>query len=135
MAGVKGWLNLKFREWERAQGRSQSYFAFSRFLGVSQTALAAWMSGAETPDEADLAALAAKLGPEVYEAAGQRQSDSQLERLTAAFNGIPAGLRERLTDAVVAAEAAIRERGLAPDSVEAKRLTVEILSKNGIKLV
>jgi hypothetical protein len=43
-------------------------------------------------------------------------------------------LRERLTEAVVAAEAAIRERGLAPESVEAKRLTVEVLGKNGIKL-
>ena len=27
-----------------------------------------------------------------------------------------------------------RERGLPPDSVEAKRLTVEVLAKNGIKL-
>jgi hypothetical protein len=63
-----------------------------------------------------------------------RLPDSQVERLAAAFPGLPGGLRERLTAAVVAADAAIRERGLPPDSVEAKRLTVEVLAKNGIKL-
>jgi transcriptional regulator with XRE-family HTH domain len=134
MAGIKDWLNEKFREWETAQGRSQSYFAFARFLGVSQTALAAWIAGETEPGGEDLAALAAKLGPGVYAAAGMRQPASQLERLDAAFPSLPGGLRERLTNAVVTAAAAIRERNLAPDSLEAKRLTVEILAQNGIKL-
>jgi hypothetical protein len=134
MARIKDWLSEKFRDWETAQGRSQSYFAFARYLGVSQTALAGWISGTEEPGDEDLAVIAAKLGPGVYDAAGMRLPDSQVERLAAAFPGLPGGLRERLTAAVVAADAAIRERGLPPDSVEAKRLTVEVLAKNGIKL-
>jgi transcriptional regulator with XRE-family HTH domain len=134
MMGIKDWLNEKFHDWETAQGRSQSYFAFARYLGVSQTALAGWISGTGEPTDEDLAVIAAKLGPGVYSAAGMRLPDSQVERLAAAFPGLPGGLRERLTAAVVAADAAIRERGLPPDSVEAKRLTVEVLAKNGIKL-
>jgi transcriptional regulator with XRE-family HTH domain len=134
MATVKDWLNLKFSDWEKTQGKSQSYFAFARYLGVSQTELSAWMSGTAVPGDADLAVIAAKLGPEVYGAAGLRLPDSQIDRLAAAFPGLPGGLRERLTEAVVAADAAIRERGLSPDSVEAKRLAVEVLAKNGIKL-
>jgi hypothetical protein len=134
MTEIKDWLNQKFRAWEQSQGRAQSYFSFSRFLGVSQTGLAAWMAGTEAPDESELAILASKLGPEVYQAAGQRQSDAQIDRLADAFEVLPGGLRERLTAGVAAVAAAIRERGLAPESVEAKRLTVEILAKHGIKL-
>jgi hypothetical protein len=134
MAEIKDWLNGKFHDWEITQGRSQSYFAFARYLGVSQTALAAWISGTAEPGDEDLAVIATKLGSGVYEAAGMRLPDSQVERLVTAFPGLPGGLRERLTAAVVAADAAIRERGLLPDSVEAKRLTVEVLAKNGIKL-
>jgi transcriptional regulator with XRE-family HTH domain len=134
MAGVKDWLNQKFQDWEKSQGKSQSYFAFARFLEVSQTNLAAWMSGTEEPGKDDLATLAEKLGPGIFEAAGMRPADAQLDRLVGAFNGLPGGLRERLTAAVVSAEAAIRERGLAPESIEAKRITVEILAKHGIKL-
>jgi len=134
MVEFKDWFNQKFRDWEKAQGRSQSYFAFARYLGVSQSALAGWMGGLESPDDADLAVIAAKLGPEVYAAAGMHLPDSQMERLAAAFPVLPAGLRDRLTAAIVAAAGAIQERGIPPDSVEAKRLTVEVLAKNGIKL-
>jgi hypothetical protein len=134
MAEIKDWLNQKFHDWEKAQGKSQSYFAFSRYLGVSQTALAAWIAGTEIPSGGDLAVIAAKLGQGIYEAAGMRLPDSQMDRLAAAFPGLPGGLRERLTDAVVAVDAAIRERGLAPESVAAKRLTVDVLTKHGIKL-
>ena len=49
MASAKEWLNQKFNEWEKAQGRSQSYYAFARYLEVSQSGLGQWMTGGAVP--------------------------------------------------------------------------------------
>jgi hypothetical protein len=135
MASAKEWLNQKFRDWEKTQGKAQSYYSFARHLGVSQTSLAAWMDGAIEPQGDDLATIAAKLGPEIYERVGAVQPHvQQNDRLAAVLQGLPAGLRERLTDAAVEAAQTIRDRGLAPDSIEGKRLAVEIFARNGIRL-
>jgi len=135
MAGIKDWLNQKFRDWEKLQGKAQSYYAFARYLGVSQTSLAAWMDGAVEPQADDLAALALKLGPEVYTAAGANLPRvREQDRLAEALMGIPAGLRDRLGGAVSEVAQTIRDRGLAVDSIEAKRIAVEILLKHGIRL-
>jgi len=135
MASAKDWLNQKFREWEKSQGKSQSYFAFARFLGVSQTTLAAWLDGSAEPRTDDLALIAARLGPEVYTAAGLRQPPTLAQdQLSGAMRSLPAGLRERLSEAILATATAIGENGLAPDSIEAKKLAVEVLARFGIKL-
>ena len=136
MAGVKDWLNQKFKEWEKAQGKAQSYFAYARYLGVSQTELSAWLSGAAepTPEEAEL--LAAKLGPEIHAVmAGHFQGGPQpFDLLTDALMAIPAGLRERLTQVILEAAREIRAQGLLPESLEAKKITVEIFARHGIRL-
>ena len=135
MASTKEWLNQKFREWEKTQGKSQSYFAFARFIGISQTALAAWMDGTAEPRPDDLTIIAARLGPEIYAAAGQRQPPTLAQdQLSSAMRSLPAGLRERFSAAILATATAIGENGLAPDSIEAKKLAVEVLARFGIKL-
>jgi transcriptional regulator with XRE-family HTH domain len=135
MASAKVWLNQKFRDWEKTQGKAQSYYSFARYLGVSQTSLAAWMDGAIEPQADDLALIAAKLGPEIYAQVGAAQPHLQQDdRLAAVLQGLPAGLRERLTEAAVAAAQEIRDRGLAPDSIEGKRIAVETFASKGIRL-
>ena len=135
MAGAKEWLNQKFRDWEKTQGKPQSYYSFARYLGVSQTVLAAWMDGAVEPQADDLGLIAAKLGPEIYAKMGTQQPKTQVgDSLVTALEGLPAGLRERLTDAVIETAQMIRDRGLAPDSVEAKRAAVEAFASKGIRL-
>jgi transcriptional regulator with XRE-family HTH domain len=135
MAVVKDWLNQKFRDWEKLQGKAQSYYAFARFLGVSQTSLAAWMDGAVEPQDDELALLAEKLGAEIYNLTGTKQPQNrEQDRFALALMGIPAGLRDRLSEAVIEISQTIREKGLAPDSIEAKRTAVEIFLKHGIRL-
>jgi transcriptional regulator with XRE-family HTH domain len=135
MASAKEWLNQKFKDWEKTQGKAQSYYSFARYLGVSQTALAAWMDGAIEPQGDDLALIATKLGNEIYERMGAaRPQVQQNDRLVSIFQGLPAGLRERLTEAATAASQAIRDRGLAPDSIEGKRIAVETFASKGIRL-
>lgn len=135
MAGAKDWLNQKFRDWEKLQGKPQSYYAFARFLGVSQTNLAAWRDGAVEPQGDDMALFAAKLGAEIYTLLGTNQPRTrEQERLSGAFMGISTGLRDRLSEAVFEAFQTIHEKGLAVDSIEAKRTAVEVFLKHGIRL-
>ena len=124
----------QFREWEKAQGRAQSYYAFARYLGVGTSSLAAWMEGAALPQGDDLLAVADKLGPGIYAALGAPAPDPLFERLASGFAGLPAGLRERLSEAVVEAAQAVQRAGVAPESLEAKKLIVEIFARRGIRL-
>lgn len=134
MASCKEWLNQKFRGWEKDQGRSQSYFAFARYLGVSQNDLALWMDGSALPKGDDILVLADKLGPEIYDALEIFRPNTQNQRMAAAFPGLPSGLRDRLSGAVWEADQLLKSRKLAPESVEAKLAVFEVFTRWGIKL-
>jgi len=134
MATCKEWLNQKFIDWEKAQGRSQSYYAFARHLGVGQNDLALWMSGSAIPAGNDVLALADKLGAEIYDTLEIPRPNTQNQRLMAALLGLPAGLRERLSNAVLEADQVLKTRRLPPESVEAKLAVFEVFSRWGIKL-
>jgi len=134
MATCKEWLTQKFRDWEQAQGRSQSYYAFARYLGVSQTDLVLWIEGNAVPKGDDVLLLADKLGPEIYDTLQQARPNTQNQRMAAAFPGLPAGLRDRLSGAVWEANEVIKSRKLSPESVEAKLAVFEVFARWGIKL-
>jgi hypothetical protein len=134
MATCKEWLNEKFADWERSQGRSQSYYAFARYLGVGQNELALWMAGSAVPSGDDLATLADKLGPEIYDSLSIARPNSQTQHLSAAMTNLPSGLRERLSGAILEADLLLKTRKLAPESVEAKLAVFEVFARWGIKL-
>ncbi len=134
MATSKEWLAQKFRDWEAAKGRKQSYYAFARYLGVSQTDLAQWMDGTGSPEGSDLHALAARLGVDIYDTLALPRPNLNLERLSAALPHLPAGLRERLTSAAWEASQYLQAHDLPAESVEAKKAVFEIFSRFGIKL-
>ena len=134
MATCKEWLNRKFADWEKSQGRSQSYYAFAHYLGVGQNELALWMAGSAVPSGDDVATLADKLGPEIYDCLSMVRPNLQSENLPAALANLPSGLRERLRGAILEADQLIKARKLAPESVEAKLAVFEVFARWGIKL-
>lgn len=133
MATVQEWLNSKFVEWEREQGRKQSYYAFARYLEVSQSGLGQWMIGAGMPGGDDLLNLAGKLGPEIYDVMGLPRPNADVQRVTVSFASLPADIRERLTGAIAEADQSLRAERLRPDSAEARALVLQILAKWGFR--
>ena len=108
MATAKDWLNQKFIDWEKAQGHRQSYYAFARYLEVSQSGLGQWMVGTGVPSGDDLLSIANKLGPEIYDVLGLPRPNAEVQRVTVSFANLPADIRERLTDAISEADQWLR---------------------------
>jgi hypothetical protein len=133
MANIQDWLTKKFTEWERAQGRKQSYYAFARYLEVSQSGLGQWMTGSGAPSGDDLLNIAGKLGPEVYDVLGLPRPNAEVQRVTVSFASLPPDIRQRLTNAIVETDRALRQERLRPDSAEARRIVIEILAKWGFR--
>ncbi len=133
MATAKDWLNQKFTEWEKAQGHKQSYYAFARYLEVSQSGLAQWMVGGSVPSGDDLLSIAKKLGPEIYEILGLPRPNAEVQRLTVSFACLPPDIRQRLTSAIVEADQALRNERLRPEDVEARPVVINILAKHGFR--
>ncbi len=133
MATVKDWLNQKFVEWEKAQGHKQSYYAFARYLEVSQSGLAQWMIGAGVPSGDDLLNIANKMGAEIYDIIGLPRPNADVQRLTVSFASLPADIRQRLTNAIAEADNTLRVERLRPDAAEARKIVVDILAKWGFQ--
>ncbi len=133
MATVKDWLNQKFVEWERAQGHKQSYYAFSRYLDVSQSGLGQWMIGGGVPSGDDLLNIANKLGAEIYDILGLPRPNAEVQRLTVSFASMPPDIRQRLASAIAESDQALRVERLRPDSAEARRIVIAILAKWGFR--
>jgi transcriptional regulator with XRE-family HTH domain len=131
MATLKDWLNQKFIEWEKAQGRSQSYYAFARYLEVTQSGLSQWMTGGSVPAGEDLLNLASKLGPEIYDVLGTPRPGADAKRMSVSLIALPADIRKRLTSALNEIEQNLRQQRLHPDSPEARQITLNVLSRWG----
>lgn len=130
---IKEWLNQKFAEWEKAQGRSQSYYAFARYLEVSQSGLGQWMIGSGAPGGDDLLNIASKLGPEVYDVLGLPRPNAEVQRVTVSFASLPPDIRQQLTNAITEADRVLRQERLRPDSAEARPIVIGILAKWGFQ--
>jgi transcriptional regulator with XRE-family HTH domain len=133
MASAKDWLNQKFLEWEKAQGRKQSYYAFARYLEVSQSGLGQWMAGSGTPSGEDLLNIANKLGPEIYDTIGMPRPNAEVQRLTVSFASLPPEIRQRLTNAIAESDNTLRVERLRPDSADARKIVIDIFAKWGFK--
>ncbi len=133
MATAQDWLNQKFVEWEKSQGRKQSYYAFARYLEASQSGLAQWMTGSSVPSGEDLLNIAGKLGPEIYDVLGLPRPNAEVQRLTVSFANLPPDIRQRLTNAIAEADNTLRVERLRPDSADARKMVIEILAKWGFR--
>lgn len=131
MANCKDWLAKKFNEWEKTQGRSQSYYAFARYLEVTQSGLSQWMTGVGVPSGEDLLNIASKLGPEIYDVLGLLPPKAEAVGMTISLAPLPADIRQRLASAVSELEQALLAQRLLPDSPQARGITLAVLKKWG----
>ena len=133
MATLKDWLNQKFNDWEKTQGRSQSYYSFARYLQVSQSGLSQWMTGGSAPGGEDLLNLASKLGPEIYDVLGLPRPNAEVQRMTVSFASLPPDIRQRLANAIIEVDESLRQQRLRPDAPEARQIVLNILAKWGFR--
>ena len=131
MKKLPDWLEQKFLEWEKSEGSHQTYYTFARYLDVGHSTLTLWISGAAVPQGEDLARVASKLGPEIYDILNSPPPSSPLTALDANFILLPSAFQSRLASAVEETAQAITQNRLNPESTEAKRLAVRIFDKWG----
>ncbi len=70
---VAEWLNAKFLEWERNEGKRKTMVQFAEYLGVAQPSLSDWVNGKYVPKGRNLSKIADKLGYEIYDIMGLRR--------------------------------------------------------------
>jgi hypothetical protein len=133
MITIKDWLNQKFIEWEKMQSHKQSYYAFARYLEVSQSGLGQWMAGSGVPSGDDLLNLARKLGPEVFDVMGLPRPNAEAQRLTVSFASLPPDMRDNLSKAIAEVDQTLRRERLRPEAADARKLVIDILGKWGFK--
>ena len=133
MATVKDWLNQKFVEWEKMQGGRQSFYAFARYLEVSQSGLGQWMTGSGTPGGDDLLSIASKLGPEIYDVIGLPRPNEEAQRVTVSFASLPPDIRQKLVSALTDIDQTLRAERLRPDAADARKIVLDLLAKHGFR--
>ncbi len=131
MKTLPEWLEQKFLEWEKTEGGRRTYYSFARYLETGHSTLALWMSGSASPQGDDLTRLASKLGSEVFEILNTPSPSSPIAAISANLQLLPAAFQSRLASAIVEAGQAITQARLNPESIEAKRLAVQIFEKWG----
>jgi hypothetical protein len=133
MPSLPEWLESKYQDWVKGQPEKQSYYTFARYLDVAHSVFTQWASGVARPSEEDLAKLAGKLGPEVYDLV-EMPRPGGAPGLPADFLYLPAAFQSRLLSAIQETGQSIRLEKLDPESVEAKRRALRIFEKWGFKL-
>lgn len=100
---VATWLNEKFLEWEKTQGKRQTISGFADFLEVPQPSLSNWMAGVHEPSGESLLKIAKKLGMEIYKIAGIANppiSDSLLLEITSKWSELSEKQKEKILQIV-----------------------------------
>lgn len=68
---MEKFLETEFEKMRESKGWRYSQAQWSKYLGVSHQSLNQWMNGLRLPTGDNVFALAAKLGPEIYDILGQ----------------------------------------------------------------
>lgn len=71
-------LEKKFLEWQQRMGGRRSVSEFAKWIGVKQSSISMWWTGANTPNPESIKLLADKLGLEVYDALDLPRPDPDL---------------------------------------------------------
>lgn len=71
-------LEAKFLEWQQSMGGRRSVSEFAKWIGVKQSSVSMWWTGANVPSSENVKRLADKLGLEVYDYLGIPRPDPNL---------------------------------------------------------
>lgn len=80
-------LENYYLDWQKKNGRS-SIRKFSRWLGVHYSLVDQWMNGKGNPGEKNMAKLALKLGPEVYDIFDKPRPPLFIQKLEAIYDDL-----------------------------------------------
>lgn len=114
---VAEWLNAKFLEWERTEGKRKTLGQFAEYLGVSRISLSDWLSGKYAPKVQNLGRISEKLGFEIYDVMGMPRP-------------LPAELDEKINDLIQAARQFPPE--IQAHVISAFRELIPLLMERGI---
>lgn len=134
MTKLSEWLTKQYNDWEKAQGKPQSYYSFARFLDVPHSNLTLWISGHALPEGDDLVKLANRLGMEVYDILIKPRPSNELQEMNAAFLQLPVAFQNRLTSAILEASQTLEHYHLDPESTEGKQRVVRAFEHWGFKI-
>ena len=92
------WLEQRFLAWQNQQGMRKTLDEFAAYLGVGRQILSAWLNGTRSPSPESLRLLAAKLGPEVYDALDLERPDPDLAFITQQWDNLDQATRRKLRE-------------------------------------
>lgn len=86
MTKFREYLESKYQEWriqqiKKGNKTKDTLTEFSKYIGVSQSTMSAWMLGTRTPDEINIHKLGRKLGLGIYDSLDIPRPDPGLVRL------------------------------------------------------
>jgi transcriptional regulator with XRE-family HTH domain len=90
-------LDVQFLAWQQREGRRKTMKEFSEYLGIKQSTISMWYSG-QSPNPESLRVLAAKLGPEVYDALDLERPDPDLAYITQQWENLDPATRRQLRE-------------------------------------
>lgn len=111
------WLNMRFLDWQRSEGKRKTIAEFASYLDVSQASLSDWLRGKYAPKGQNLAKIAEKLGYEIYDVLGIPRP-------------LPAELDEKINDLIQAARQFPPE--IQAHVISAFRELIPLLMERGI---
>jgi len=103
MSQFSEWLIQVFLAWEREEGKRKTVTAFAQHLGVPQSSLSSWMSGAYSPSKEAVRQIAAVLGPKAFDAAGLErppEADPDLAYIISAWERLDQSARQLIVQLV-----------------------------------
>ncbi len=75
------WFERKFVEWEAVTGRRRTVSEFAEWLNIPRSLCSRYLTGSRSPSRNNVAIIAGRLGPEVYDLLGMQRPDENLRRL------------------------------------------------------
>lgn len=93
-------LEKKFLEWQSEQGGRRTVSDFAKYLGVKQSSVSMWWTGANVPSKESIDKLADKLGIEVYDALGVPRPNENLYYVTKHFEKVPDKLQKAIREQI-----------------------------------
>ena len=93
---VAHWLELKYIDWQKAEGGRRTVKDFSRYLNIPQPTLNNYLRGNRRPTGDYLHRLAEKLGSEIYTILGMTEEEAAIHKLLYMFDHLDETRRKAL---------------------------------------
>lgn len=94
-------LEMKFVDWQKAEGGRKTLYEFAQYLGISQVTLSSWMNKTRSPNKENAVTLSAILGMEVFDILEISRPDPDLIYIQRNWGQLTDETRKALRDMAV----------------------------------